>query len=161
MNHIRSPSELLYGLEYSSGKENGSFPVVFEEIAVFIAIYALAVEVVFVVDKIHLHPGCRNRGNLDDQWPVYVVDYDVHSGQTDHFVKLVLPLVDAAIAWHERADLLLPFLYALWKISSDLRNIRLRKIWKYLRIDEQDPFNRITHNVHFNDKISTKISKFF
>ena len=58
VDHIRCPAQLLYGLEYSSCKEDGSFGIVLEEVTVSITIYALAVEVVFVVDEVYLHPGC-------------------------------------------------------------------------------------------------------
>ena len=106
-------------------------------------------EVVLVVNEVYLHPGCRDRGYLDDQRSVNIVDDDVHPGKSDNFMKLVLPFVDAAISRHERTDLLFPFLNALWQISADLGDIRFGQIWKYLRIDKQNPFYRITHNVPF------------
>ena len=38
-------------------------------------------------------------------------------------MKLVLSFIDAAIARHEGADLLLSFLYTLRKVSSDVSDI--------------------------------------
>jgi hypothetical protein len=51
-------------------------------------------------------------------------------------VQLVLSLIDTAIARHERSDFLLSFLNTLREVSSDVRDIRLREIWEYLRIYE-------------------------
>ena len=63
--------------------------------------------------------------------------------------ELVFPLIYAAVARHERADFLFPFLYALWQEATYSGYFRLRKIWEYLRIDKQNPFYRITHNGPF------------
>ena len=145
MDHVRSPSEFLYGLKYSSCKEDSSFPVVLEVISRFVAIYALAVEIIFIVNEIHLHSRCRNRRNLDYERSVYFIDDDIHTRQTDNFVKLVLSFVDATIAWHEGTDLLLPLLNALRKVSADVCYIRFREVRCDFRIDEQYPFDRITH----------------
>ena len=58
MDDIRSPSEFLDSFKYTSCKENGSFSVVFEELAVFVSIEALSVEIVFIVDEIDLDASC-------------------------------------------------------------------------------------------------------
>ena len=149
VDHVRCPSEFLDCLENSSCKEYGSLAVILEEFAVRVAIYALTVEIVFVINEIHLHPGRGYGCDLDDKWSVHVVDDDVHARQPDHFVELILPFVDAAVPRHERAYFLLPFLNALRKISSDVCYRRFREIWKYLRIDKQYSFDRISHSGNF------------
>ena len=149
MYDVRCPSELLYGLEDSAGEEDGSFPVVFEIVALIVAVYALAVEIVLVVNEVHLHPGCRNGSHLDDKRSVDIVDDDVHSGQTDDLMELVLSFVDATISRHECSYLLFPFLNTLRKVSSYVGNLRFRKVREYFRIDEQDSFNRIIHTLYF------------
>ena len=50
----------------------------------------------------------------------------------DYFMQLVFSLVDATITRHKGSDFLLSFLNALWKIPSDVGDVRLREIWKYL-----------------------------
>lgn len=62
-------------------------------------------------------------------------------------MELVLPFVNASISRHEGSDLLFHLLNTLWKVSSDVCDVRFRKVRKYLRIDEQDSFDRITHTV--------------
>ena len=136
MDYVRSPSELLYCLKDTSCEEYSSFAVILEEFTIFVIIDLLSVKVVFVVDEIYLHSCCRDRCHLDNKRSVHIIDDDVHSRETDHFVKLVLPFIDAAIARHEGSDFLLSFLDALRKISSYIGYRGLREIWKYLRINE-------------------------
>ena len=119
MYHVRSPSELLHGLKYTACEEDRSLAVVLEEVSVIVAIDAFSVEIILIINKIHLHPGCRDRCNLDYERSVHVVDDDVHSGKADNLMKLVLSFVYAAIARHERTDLLLSFLNALRQVSSN------------------------------------------
>ena len=57
MYHVRCPAQLLDGLEHAPGEENGPFPIVLEELAVLVAVNLFSMEVVFVVDEIHLHAG--------------------------------------------------------------------------------------------------------
>ena len=101
VDDVRSPTELLDGLEHSSCKEDGPFTIVLEELSLFVAVNALAVEIILIINEIHLHSRRGNGCYLDYQRPVNVVDDDVHTRKTDHFVKLVLPLVDAAVSWHK------------------------------------------------------------
>ena len=98
---VRGPAELLDGLEDAAGEEDGPFVVVREEDAVLVAEDLLAVEIIFVVYEIDLDPGRGNGGDLDYEGPVHVRDDDVHPGEADHFVELVLPFVDAAEPGHE------------------------------------------------------------
>ena len=118
MDDVRSPSELLYGLKYTACEEDSSFAVILEEVSVVVAIYAFSVEIVLIINEIHLHSGCRYRRNLDYERSVHVVDDDIHAGEADDLMKLILSFVDAAIARHERTDLLLPFLNTLRQVSS-------------------------------------------
>ena len=103
-------------------------------------------EIVFVVDEVYLHACRRNGRHLDHERPVDIVDYDVHAGKADHLVKLVLSFIDAAVSRHEGPYLLLPLLDSLRKVSSDICYVRFREIREYLRIDEQDSFDRISHS---------------
>ena len=123
MDDVRSPSELLDCLKHTAGKEYGPFPIVLEELAVLVAIYALAMEIVLIVNEIDLHSCSGYGGNLDYKRPVYIVDDDVHTGESDDLVQLVFPFVNAPIAWHEGPDFLLPFLNALRKVSSDVGDV--------------------------------------
>ena len=132
MDHIWFPSEFLYCLKHAASEEYSSLSVILEEFPIFIAVHALAVEVVLVVDEIHLHSCSRNGSYLDYKWPVYVIDDDVHTRKSYDLMQLVLPFVNASIARHEGSYLLLPFLNALWKVSSNVRDVRFREIWKYL-----------------------------
>ena len=79
MDHIRSPSELLYGLKYTAGEEDGSLSVVGEEFAVLILVYAFAVEIVLIVNEVYLHSGCGYGCDLDYERPVDIADDDVHA----------------------------------------------------------------------------------
>ena len=101
VNHVRSPSELLYGLEYSSCKEDGPLSVVAEEFTILVAVDTLSVEVILVVNEIDLHACCRNRCNLDYERSVYIVDDDVHSRKTDHFMELIFPFIYTSVPRHE------------------------------------------------------------
>jgi len=65
-----------------------------------------ALKIVFVVDKIDLHPGCLNRGDLDDKGVVRIVNNKIHPRKPDHFVKLIPAFVDTTIFWHEGSNLL-------------------------------------------------------
>ena len=141
MDYIRCPSELLDSLKYSSCEEDGPLAVVCKELSVFVAVDALAVEVILVVDEIYLHPCGRDGRDLDYQRTVDIVYDYVHSGEADNLMKLVLPFVDASVARHERTNLLFPFLNALRQISSYFGDCVLRKIRSNLRVDEQDSFD--------------------
>ena len=120
MDYIWRPTKLLYGFKYTSCEEDCSFSIVFEEIAVSIVIDALAVEIILVVDEVYLHSCCRDRCDLDDKWSVNIVYDYVHTREADNLMKLILSFVDAAISRHEGSYLLLPFLDALRKLSSDI-----------------------------------------
>ena len=119
MDDVRSPSALLHGLKYTACEEDSSFAVILEEVSVVVAIYALSVEILLIINVIHLHSGCGYRRNLHYERSVHVVDDDIHAGEADDLMKLILSFVDAAIARHERTDLLLSFLNTLWQVSSD------------------------------------------
>ena len=101
MDDVWSPAELLYCLKHASCKEDGSFAIILEKLSVFVVINAFTVEIVLIINEIHLHPCCRNGSNLDHERSVHIVDDDIHSRKADHLVKLVLSFVDAAVSWHE------------------------------------------------------------
>ena len=101
MDDIRCPAKLLHCFENASCEEDRSFAIVLEEFAVVVAVNALAMEIVLVVDEIYLHSRCRYRCDLDHERSVHFVDHDVHAGKSDHLVELILSFVDASVAWHE------------------------------------------------------------
>ena len=82
---------------------------------------------------------------LDDERPVYVADYHIHTGKTNHLVELILSFVYASVPRHEGADFAFPLLGALRQITTYCRDFAFRKIWVYLRTDEQYFFYRILH----------------
>ena len=136
MDDIGRPTQFLDRLQHAAGKENRTLGVVGEGFSLGIGQRSLAVEVVLVGDEIHLHTGGGQRRYLDNQGPVHIADDEVHTRQADDFVQLMLALVDTSEAGHKRADFFLKFLYPLRQVSSDMRKRTLRKIGKYLRIDE-------------------------
>ena len=150
MDHVRSPPELLDCLKYASCEEYCPLAIILEEFSVLVEIYALSVEVVFVVNEIYLNTFCCGNGsNLDDNRSVHIIHDNVHSRESDDLMELVLSFVDAAVARHATTEYLLPFLNALREVSSYLGDFSFRKIRIYLRIDEQHSFYRITHILEF------------
>ena len=47
-----------------------------------------------IINEVHLKSDLRNTGHLDDQGVIGIVDNQIHSAQTDHFVQLMATLVD-------------------------------------------------------------------
>ena len=61
-------------------------------------------------------------------------------------MELVLPFVDAAVAGHEGADFLLPFLDSLRQFPAHLGHPAFRKVGAHLGVDEQYLLGGISHN---------------
>ena len=106
-------------------------------------------EIILVIDKIDLQPGCCDRCDFDDEGAVDISDDDIHAGEPDHFMELVFPLVDAAVTGHERPDLMPEFLDSVGKIPAKLRYFVFRDIGEYLGIDKQDFFCGLCHIKNF------------
>ena len=145
VDDIRCPAELLDRLEDAAREEYGALAVVREEAAFVVKEGLLAAEIILIVDELYLQARCRDGCNLDDEGPVDVADDDVHPGEADDFVQLVLALVDAAVAGHERADLLLLLLDTLWKMAANGCYFRFRKVRGHFGIDEQYSFYGLFH----------------
>ena len=157
MYDVRSPPELLDRLEDAPGEEHGPFGIVLEEDSVVIPVNLLSLEIVLVVNEIHLHSCGRDGSDLDHERSVHVVDDNVHSRKPYDLVELVLPFVYASVAGHERPDFLLPFLDSLGKVSSYPGDVILGKVRVNLGINEQ---NLLSHII-FNIGSSNKGKKFF
>jgi hypothetical protein len=61
----------------------------------------LAMKKLLVINKVHLQSDLGNTRHLDDQRVVCVVNNQIHSAQTDHFVQLMAALVDFTIPGHK------------------------------------------------------------
>ena len=146
MDDVRRPAELLHRLQDAPGVEDGALAVVGEEGAVVVAERLFAAEIVLVVNEIDLDAGGGDGGHLDDQGPVHVADDDVHPGEADHLVQLVLAFVDAAVFGHEGADFLFPLLDPLRKLTAQEADGTVREIGGHLGIDEQDFLYGISHS---------------
>ena len=160
VDDVRSPAGFLYGFQYATGEEDGPFPVVGEELSLLVAVGELPFEIVFVIDEVNLDTGGGDGCHLDDERAVHIAEDDIHPGEADYFMQLVLPLVDAAITRHEGPNFLFPLLDALRKVSSHHRDVALREIRGYLRTDEQDFLCRFCHITNNNLSV-TKIRIFF
>jgi hypothetical protein len=64
-------------------------------------------------------------------------------------VQLVLALVDTPILGHEGADLLLPLLNSLRKLTAEVADGALRKVGNHLGINEEDFLDGISHDIIF------------
>lgn len=72
-----------------------------------------SLKIVIIIDEIDLHPCTLDRCNFNNKRMIGIVNYQVHTGKPDHFVKLVSSFVNTAISRHESTYLLSPLLYAL------------------------------------------------
>ena len=122
------PAQFLDRLQHAAGEEDGPFVVVREIIALGVGQHGLAREIVVVVDEVDLYAGCRDRGHLDDQLVIVVVDDEVHAREADDLVQLVPALVDAAVAGHEGADFVSVFLHCLRQRTAKPGTLRFGKI---------------------------------
>ena len=58
MYYVRSPTQLFDGFKDASGEENSPLVVVREKLPVFVMEQLLPLEIIFVVNKLHLN-SCR------------------------------------------------------------------------------------------------------
>lgn len=138
MDDVGSPAQFLDRFEYAARIEDGAFGVVGVFDAVFVVQHHAFVEVVVIVDKIHLHARGLYAGHLDDQWVVRVVDDDVQSRESDDFVQLVAAFVDISPPWHKSTDFVAFFLYALGYLTAGDGHLRGFYVGNNLLGDEQD-----------------------
>ena len=79
VDDVGHPTEFFHGLQYTTGKEDGSFTIVRIVYALFVFFHLALVEIVVIVDEIDLYLGCRDGCNLDDERMVGVINDKVHS----------------------------------------------------------------------------------
>jgi hypothetical protein len=72
--------EFLHRFEHALAEEDGPLIVVGVEVVVVVEKYGLAVEVVFVVDKVHLEFGAGYGSHLNDQGFFFVAHRNVDTG---------------------------------------------------------------------------------
>lgn len=60
MDYIRSPAKFFYCFQNTPGVEYGTLIVIVEKFIVFIVESIFALEIIFIINKINLHPGLLN-----------------------------------------------------------------------------------------------------
>ena len=86
VDNVRCPSQFFYRFQHPFCKENHAHVVVREHGIVLVVEHRLAVEKLLVINKINLKSDLRNAGHLDNQGVVGIINNQIHSAQTDHFV---------------------------------------------------------------------------
>ena len=135
MYYRRLPAEFADSLNHTSDKEYCAFVVDFGLFHGFNLAGRVTQEVVIVIDEIYLKPGGLQGGHLNYKWMVGVVDYDVHTRQTDDFMELVAAFVDSTVTWHECAHFGAAFLYALGQGAAEGRHLAGGEVGFYLLRD--------------------------
>ena len=135
MDHIGDPVQAFDRLQDASDEEDTAIRIVTRRSLRGRAEEALASEEIRIIDEVDLYACGGDRGDLDDERVVVVVDDNVDTRQTDHLVKLVAPLIDQAVAWHEDTYVISRILYMLWEVTSDMCEITLREVGIYLLRD--------------------------
>ena len=69
---------LLDCFNHTPGEEQSALIVVFEFLSRGIAHYMLPLKVIIIVDEINLHPCRLDRGYLNYQGMISVVNYEIH-----------------------------------------------------------------------------------
>ncbi len=67
MDYVRCPTQFAYGFDDTLAEEDGAFVIIFIEFVFLIVKNGFAVKVIFVVNKINLQFGIRNRSYFDNQ----------------------------------------------------------------------------------------------
>ena len=119
MDQVGLPAELLGGVDCAARIKDNALVVVGAVAAEDVAVAVELLEIVIVVDEIDLDARRMHRSDLHHQRMVALADHYAHAAQTDHFVKLVAPLVDVAVIGHERAHFIFARLHGLRKVAAD------------------------------------------
>ena len=118
IDEVGLPSELAYRLEGATAEEEQSLVGISQHVVTVVE-HALALDGVFlVVDEVDLHACCWDRSHLDDELVVAVVDDEVHAGEADDFMQLVLAVVYLAEFGHEDPDFASHFLRSCGQVAS-------------------------------------------
>ena len=157
MDDIGRPPQFFDGFEYAPCEKYGTFIVIGEQFSVFIPNDCFSMEIVFVVDEIDLDAGRRDLSDLNNELMIVVIDDQVHSGESDYFVKLSTSFVNQAVTGHESSDFVTFFLHSLRKRSAQYGHIVFIKIRSYLLADIKD--FAVTHYYRIFVKTDTKVLK--
>ena len=79
MNNVRSPSQFFDSLKHSAGKEYHALVIILKLNPCIVCYNGLAREEIIIVDKVYLDSCRRDRGNLDNELMVIIVDNKVHT----------------------------------------------------------------------------------
>jgi len=66
MNQVGLPAKLFHSFQHTPSKKYASFIVVCEKTVIRVSVHTFSLEIIFVVNKVDLHAGSRDRGNLDN-----------------------------------------------------------------------------------------------
>jgi len=115
MDDIRCPTQFLNCFQNTLREEDHAHVVIGEHVHVLVVEKRLAMKKLLIINEVHLKSDLRNAGHLDDQGVIGIVDNQIHSAQTDHFVQLMATLVDFTIPGHEDAGFFSAFVDGLRK----------------------------------------------
>ena len=93
VDNVRTPTQFLYCLQYSTSIENGTCIIILVFNTVLVNHLQAVLEVIIVVDEINLHAGGLYGCYLNDKRMVGIVDDKVHTGETYHFVQLISAII--------------------------------------------------------------------
>ena len=118
MYDVGFPTQLLDGFNGTAHEEDAALVVQFGRKFCFQTFVRIALEIVVVVNEVHLHSGGLQCGNFDNQRVVGVINNQVHTRETDNFMQLVASFVDASVFWHECSHFVASFLHAVRHVVS-------------------------------------------
>ena len=119
MHQVGFPAELAHGLDGAAHEEYRAFVIDLGPVHGLELRRGVAVEVVVVVDEVYLQARGLECGYLDDEGMVRIVDDDVHSRETDYFVKLIAAFVDGTVFGHKTSNFRSFFLKSLRKTAAE------------------------------------------
>src|SRR5690606_14409554 len=158
VNNIRSPAQFTDRFDYALAEEDSAFVVVFVEVVLFIVEYGLAMEIVFVVDKVHLELCIRDRRHLDNQGFLLIAHRYVDPGKPYYFMQPVFALVNDSKTGNQNSDLHTFLLHRLWELADKLGHFRCLE--ESVDLDRYLKYSEILHIVRilFETELrSTKI----
>ena len=86
VDDVRLPTQFLHCLNHAFGKEDHTLVIVAEEVSLRIVENLFPFEIVLAVNEIDLHTDNLQRGHLDDEGAVYIINDDVLPRQSDYLV---------------------------------------------------------------------------
>ena len=113
VDDVGTPTQFLHRFQYAAGIEDGTGIIVFILFTIFVCYLQAVLKVVIVVDEVYLHTCRLDRGNLDDERVIGIVNDEVHAGESYHLMQLVSAFVDISPFGHKRSDFSAFFLNSL------------------------------------------------